>query len=287
LTKWWAALVMILAAAAVLVVIVLRLGGPGPDDVGTLRARMEQHHRHARSERGPAERLRVLELALVDGQRVLELTPSDDEVRREVVWLLLSVGRFDEAEQNCRRCLTLAPDDLWLHYLLAKACHGQGKRAEAEKSLDRVIAAQPPFADALLLRAALHREADQPERAVPLLRRALEMPRVARKDCLYQLGLALAAVGQDEEARRVMAELQLLNLTNAVAHDQFPDNAAMRVQIAEASLDAGRPEEARELLERILSESPDFAPAHRVLARYYEQKGQPDRAAEHREKMTR
>jgi tetratricopeptide (TPR) repeat protein len=128
---------------------------------------MDLRHRVGRSERGPAERLRLLELALADGQRFLELEPGEDEVRREVVWLLLGVGRFGEAEQTCRRCLALAPADPWLHYLLARACHGQGKRAEAESFLDPVVRAQPQFAEALLLRAILHREADQPAQAIP------------------------------------------------------------------------------------------------------------------------
>jgi tetratricopeptide (TPR) repeat protein len=253
-----------------------------PGEAQPYRLRLDLRHRLARGERNIAERLRRLGQALADGQRVLELDPDHDEVRREVAWLLLGVGRFDEAERACRYCLARGPADPWLLYLLAKACHARGKRAEAEALLDPVVRDQPRFAEALLLRAILHREADQPDRAVPLLRQALALDRCPRKDCLYQLGLALAGAGQDDEARRVMAEVQLQGLQDAVAFDNFPNTPAMRVQIGEAMLDAGKPEEALALLEALLAEAPDFAPAHRVLARYYEQKGQADRAAEHR-----
>ena len=142
--------------------------------------------------------------------------------------------------------------------------------------------AQPDFAEALLLRAVLYHEAEQPDRAVPLLRQALAQKGCPRRECLYRLGLALAAAGQAEEARKAMAEVDLLNLTGAVANDHFPNNPAMRVQIAEAMLGVGRLADANAELDAVLAEAPDFAPAHRVKAAYHDRMGQPARAAEHR-----
>jgi Tfp pilus assembly protein PilF len=118
------------------------------------------------------------------------------------------------------------------------------------------------------------------------LRQALEQKGCPRRDCLYRLGLALAATGQAEEARKVMAEVDLLNLTGAVANDHFPNNPAMRVQIAEAMLGVGRAAEANAELEAVLAAAPDFAPAHRVKAVYYDRVGQPDRAADHRRRAS-
>lgn len=253
-----------------------------PDDARPYRLRMGLRQRIARGKWSPADRLKRSEEAAADGRRVLELDPDDDPTRRALAGLLVEVGRFAEAEPLARAALARAPADPSLLVLLAKACHPLGKRAEAEAALDAALHARPESADALLLRAVLHREADQPEKAVPLLRRAVSLDRALRKDGLYQLGLALVATGRAEEARRVMAELDLLTLQDAVANDHFPNTLAMRVQVAEAMLRAGRPEPAREQLEAVLKESPDFAPAHRVLALYYEQTGRPDRAAEHR-----
>jgi Tfp pilus assembly protein PilF len=252
-----------------------------PHEARPYRLRMDLRHRIARGKATQADRLRVTELAAEDGRHALEIDPDDDLLRREVARLLLQVGRFDEAEQACRRCLMRAPADAGVLYLLAKACHGQGKRAEAEAALDAAAGGQAPSAEALLLRGILHREAGQPDRAVPLLRKALGLPGYPRKDALYELGLALAAADQGEEAKRVMAELDLVTLEEAI-RDKFPATPAMRVQMADAVLRAGRAEEARARLEAVVAEAPDFAPAHRVLALYYEQKGQPERAAEHR-----
>jgi len=253
-----------------------------PAEARPFQLRMDLRHRTARGMRLPADRVRMMELALADGRRVLELDPANDGVRREVVWLAMQVGRLADAEAECRRCLAAAPSDPWLNYLHAKALHAQGRRAEAEAALDPVVRAQPVFADALLLRATLHHEAGRPERAVPLLRQALEQKGCPRRDCLYRLGLALAATGEAEEARKVLAEVDLLNLTWAVTNDHFPNNPAMRVQIAEAMLGVGRASEANAELDAVLAVAPDFAPAHRVKALYYERMGQPDRAAEHR-----
>ena len=253
-----------------------------PTEARPFQLRMDLCHRTARGMRAPTDRVRMMEIALTDGRRVLELDPGNDAVRREVVWLALHVGQHAEAEAECRQCLVVAPDDPWLNYLQAKILHARARRDEAASVLDPIVRTQPGFTDALLLRATLYHEADQSAQAVPLLRQALAQKGCPRRDCLYRLGLALAATGQEEEARKVMAEVDLLNLTWSITNDRFPNNPSMRVQIAEAMLGAGRADEANTELDAVLAAIPDFAPAHRVKALYYDRIGQPDRAAEHR-----
>ena len=258
-----------------------------PAEARPFQLRMDLRHRVARGLVIQADRHRVMETALSDGRRVLEIDPANDLVRREVAWLALQVGRYADAEAECRRCLLAAPLDGWLSYLLAKICHAQGKRADAEAAIDPIVRARPDFAEALLLRAVLYYEAEQPDRAVPLLRQALALKGCPRRECLYRLGLALGAVGQADEARKAFAEVDLLNLTGAVANDHFPNNPAMRVQVAEAMLGAGRLADANAELDAILAEAPDFAPAHRAKAAYHDRVGQPAQAAEHRRRAGR
>jgi tetratricopeptide (TPR) repeat protein len=253
-----------------------------PAEARPFQLRMDLRHRVARGRASRADRLRDQEAALADGRRVLELDPANDSVRREVAWLALQVDQFAVAEAECRRSLSAAPADGWLTYLLAKTLHAQGKREEAATALDPFVRAQPNSPDALLLRGVLYVDADQPGRAIPLLRQALTMKGVPRRDCLYRLGLALAADGQAEESQKVFAEVELLNLTGAVANDSFPNNPAMRVQIAEAMLGMGRLPEANAELDAVLATAPDFPPAHRVKAAYFERTGQPEKASEHR-----
>jgi predicted Zn-dependent protease len=244
--------------------------------------RLDLRHRIARGRWNAADRLRDMDDAAADGAHVLALDPGNDAVRREVAWLLLQVGRFVEAEAACRAVLAAAPRDGWMTYLLARSLHGQGRRAEAEQVLDPVVRALPKFADGLLLRAKLHTESDRPAEAIPLLRRALALDTCPRREALYQLGLALAATGDAAGAERAMAEVNLLSLKGSMAADAAPETVAMRVQIAEAMLGMGRLTEAKEQLDKVVAETPEFGPAHRVLAIYFDRTNQPDRAAEHR-----
>ena len=62
------------------------------------------------------------------------------------------------------------PDDGWLLYLLARARHGQGDRAEAEGLLDDVLSRTAPQPELLLSARTLDREAGRHDRAIPLLR---------------------------------------------------------------------------------------------------------------------
>ncbi|MBY0456718.1 MAG: tetratricopeptide repeat protein [Gemmataceae bacterium] len=253
-----------------------------PNEARPFQLRMDLRHRVARGRATTTERLDGLEAALADGRRVLELEPANDPVRREVAWLALQASHFAEAEREVRQSLKAAPADGWLNYLLAKSLHAQGRRIEAAATLEPVVKAQPNFADALLLRAILHADDDRHDRAIPLLRQALALPNPPRRDALYRLGLSLAAVGQADEARKVMAELDILNLTGSIENGHFPNNPAMRTQIAEAMILAGRLSDANSELDAALAADPNFAPAHRAKATYYDRVGQTDRAAEHR-----
>jgi tetratricopeptide (TPR) repeat protein len=179
-----------------------------PDDAPPFKQRMDVRHRRAQAAQAAADQQRLMQEALADGRRALEIDPEDGAVAQEVVWLMTQVGQLEEADALCRRCLRRQPGDPWLTYLLAKIAHGRGAGAEARTLLDGLLRQQPQFARGLLLRAELHNEAGEPEKAIPLLRQVLSLDRSQQKEARYHLSLALARTGQTEEAERVMAELQ-------------------------------------------------------------------------------
>jgi tetratricopeptide (TPR) repeat protein len=225
------------------------------------------------------------EQALADGEHLLTLTPEDDEVRREVAELLLAASRLDEAESECRRCLERRPEQRpALLYLRARILMARHDTAGAAAVLDPLLQEVPNFTPALLLRARLHCDAEEYDRAIPLLRQALTLDPAYQQTARYYLSQALARTGQEEEARSVLAELQRRQALDRLAKDsvQQPDNFDLQVQAGEALLAAGRIEEARRLLESVLARSPQHAGAHRALAACYDRLGQPARAEEHR-----
>ncbi len=251
-----------------------------PEDAEPYRIRMDLRHRVLKFEPGTARQV-VEETALADGQRVIELEPDDDATARKVVWLCLGSGRFQEADRVCRRYLERQPDDPELLFLQARVCHARGAIAEAQGLLDKLLSHLPQFTPGLLLRAILHYEANEAERAIPLLRRVIAEGADSHKEARYHLGLALARAGHAEEAQRVMAEVQRDNFEKDTARPGEADSLAVRVRRAELLLESGRAAEALASLQAVLAEAPGYAAAHRLLASYYDEQGESAKAAEH------
>ncbi len=253
-----------------------------PDEAEPFRLRMYLRHRASREYKNKVQQTPLLEQALADGWRALELDPDDDSAAQEVVWLCIAVDRFDDADRLCRRCRQRRPDDLFLLYLQAQACHARGATGEAQALLDTLLARQPQYTRGLLLRAVLHFEAGEAEKAIPLLRRVIVQDPSYEREARYHLGLALAQVGQAEEARQMMAAVQRENLDQVASRAGHTDSPAVQVRRAELLFGIGQTEEALASLQAVLREDPRYAAAHRLLADYYEKQGESPKAAEHR-----
>jgi predicted Zn-dependent protease len=235
-------------------------------------------------------RLKRHDRALQDGQRVLELEPNNEGVRRTVARLLLVEGRPEDARRLCRRLLDDRPGDAELRVLLATIDHALGRPADAARGLDELLAGQPGNTSAGLLRGMLFLEANppEPERAIPLFRDVIARSPDPddRSKARYQLSLALARAGRPDEAGRVLAELRRRQQAERLVVDsnQQPDNLALHVRAARALFDIGRTPDALARLDRVLARDAAYAPAHRALADYYDRQGRPDQAREHRRK---
>jgi predicted Zn-dependent protease len=230
-----------------------------------------------------------LQEAADDAGAVLKLEPNNHPLRQQRARWLLMMGRFEEAERECRRLLEVSPDNPWTLLIQATLRQRQGRLAEATAVADRLVRDHPDgFPEASLLRAQLYLAADQPGEAVPWLRRAAIAPGPHRREALYELGLALARTGQDEEARRVIAEARALqeveSLRDVEASSGGASRANVHVQVRAAGelLNAGQAEAALRILAKLLQQDPDCPDAHRLLAAYYDKQGQPERAADHR-----
>ena len=253
-----------------------------PEQAEPYRLRMDLRHQSAQQAKPVSEQQRLKELALADGLYVIELDPDDDSTAKRVVWLCLASGRFEDANRVCRRYLQRQPDDPELLYLQARVCHARDANAEALDLLNKLLSRRPQFTPGLLLLAILYYEADEAERAIPLLRRVIAEGGGSHKEARYHLGLALARAGRIEEAQRVLAEVQQDHFEKDTAHPGETVSLAVRVRRAELLFSGGRAEEALASLQAVLGEDPGYAAAHRLLASYYGQKGESVKAAEHR-----
>src|SRR5262249_55437877 len=151
----------------------------------------------------------------------------------------------------------------------------------AAEILDQLIRDDPKNYGALLSRGILYDEAGRSDRAVPLLWQVYHEDLSRKRTCGYQLSLALSKIGQEEEARKILAEvtrLQDLEVFGNAGKTQ-PDNLELLVRQAESLIKDGHTNDGLQLLNIVLRRDPKFAPAHLVLAAHYEKEGKPDLAA--------
>jgi predicted Zn-dependent protease len=252
-----------------------------PNDAEPLKRRMDLLHKQARGA-GATPQRQLQERALADGRRALELGSWDESLAQEVVWLMMQVGEFAEAEPLCRRCLQQQPADPWLNFLMASITHARGDNLTAQRILQPLVIRYPQFTRGQLLRAELHVESGEPDQALPLLRQVLGQDPAYRQQARYLLGLALARAGKPEEAAREMNEVQNQNLDRLLAATHDPDAAGVKLQRAEALLAGGQEDEALRILGPMFEQNPGFGPGHALLVSYYERQAQPAKAAEHR-----
>src|SRR5207245_4643191 len=103
-----------------------------------------------------------------------------------------------------------------------------------------VVRDHPRFGAALLLRAILYQEANQPQQAIPLLRQVLELDRSRQQMARYHLSLALAQTGQKEEAQRVQAEFTYRQTLELLAERGRGDDAGLQIRLAESLFGLGK-----------------------------------------------
>jgi tetratricopeptide (TPR) repeat protein len=215
--------------------------------------------------------------AIADAERVVQLAPDDFKTRGKLVQLLLTDGRYQQAEEQGLLCFRHDPDDVDLWLVLANIYYGLGQAKKTADLVDQVLKVDPDRLAALKLRAKLYVEANQPEPAIRLLRE-----RVVRKNSedgtqgLYELSEALSRAGRRDEAKKALAELDwrlALGLWSKYEHRD--ENPGLQERVVRAMLAAGETEQAVNFLTGILERNPKAPPhTHELLALCYEKQVQ-------------
>jgi tetratricopeptide (TPR) repeat protein len=225
-------------------------------------------------------------------ERAVSLSPQF----QEQVTLLLAVcynnlGRYKEAVAILASIEKDKAGDPGFDYLYGTALIGDGQDARGTAVINRILS-RGDSAEARLLRGTLELSAHDRDSARVDLEKAIALnPRLAVAHA--RLGELLLTLGESEGARAAFAqELALdsdeftsnLNMGVLAKQDQEyvearrhferalsarPNDPGVRYQMANVDLATGNLEPARQALDALIAESPDFAEAHATLATVY------------------
>jgi len=216
--------------------------------------------------------------AMADFHQVLEMDPLRTEVRPIYAEVLQIAKKFEEAEEQYRLLLQQSPNNPAALLGLAQCYVNLWNIEEARKSLAALPDAQDT-ADLLCVRGTIELRSDQPKKAEPLLRRALDLD-PSNFDACYNLMLCVKKLGREREAGMIEAQLKRIDadqkrlaaITN-LELDKSPASPQLHCELGEIYLRFGKPARALRWLEAAVRLDPGFRRAHERLAAYYDSLG--------------
>jgi tetratricopeptide (TPR) repeat protein len=235
-----------------------------------------------------SEQLQQRDEAIASYRRVVQLDPEHDEGRLRLCGLLLQVGRGGEAAAHLEYLLGRVPDNPVVPVYLARARAQAGRRDEARRLLDEVLARAPQYGPALAERGKLALAERDLESAEALLRQACERD-PSDYQAQYQLYQCLAQRGKEavraQGERLKQLEADMKRIEQIATHDmqRAPHDAALHCEAGVISLRMGSATEGVRWLKSALKEDPRYGPAHEALALFYESTGNRALAVRHRE----
>ncbi|VTS00288.1 tetratricopeptide repeat protein [Tuwongella immobilis] len=222
-------------------------------------------------------------------RKVLERTPDNHAARERLAESLLIAGSPNEAAQEFRACLQVAPTPT-ATIGLAKAEAKLGHIPEAVQLLDARLQEVPNDAVALSERGSIAFQLGELESAADFLKRSLAV-RPHDRPTLYsyfQTLTSLKRVAEAADAEKQLAQLDAdmtrLKAINAALSSQ-PNQPDLQHEAAEIFLRRGETDEAIRRLERVLREAPTHLPTHQTLADYFTKTNNPQRAGIHRQAL--
>jgi tetratricopeptide (TPR) repeat protein len=188
-----------------------------------------------------------------------------------------------DAEKTLAHLSALGPGALsprqsaYARFMHAQLLYAENKPSPAAEEEKTALALDPANAEMLLVAGRRLRHSGQPDKAIALVRQAIELD-PNRGSFYAELGEAYLAVPNG-------AANAVQQLTQAVS--RVAPNARLLTLLAEAYQRAGDGEHAQEQWEKALKIDPDDAEAHLGLARFYLQKGNQSRARTEYELLAR
>jgi predicted Zn-dependent protease len=229
------------------------------------------------------------EEAIARYRRVLELDPEHDSARLQLAATLVETRQYQEAFSTLEGLRQRQPDNAQVLVLLAQCQDFLGQQAVAEQLLDQVLAREPHHAAALAARGRLALRSGRFADAEAWLRHALVhepgnyQARYQLAECLLQRGQTDEAVRQEQGLRQLEKDQKRFRLIVTQEMSRKPHDPALHHELAMILLRRGDVEGGLRWLHNALRGDPTSVPLHRALAEYYQQTGDEERAARHRQ----
>jgi TolB-like protein/Flp pilus assembly protein TadD len=139
-------------------------------------------------------------------KRVLELNPGHAFAHNQYGMFLVAMGRFAEAQREMERARELDPLSPYIHVGTAWPVYFARQYEQAITQLRRIVALNPDFPNAYTNLGWSYVQKGMYEEAIVVLRKAQSLDDAW--PTLAWLGHTYARAGQQEQAQKVLAELQ-------------------------------------------------------------------------------
>jgi tetratricopeptide (TPR) repeat protein len=236
------------------------------------------------------ERLNDPEGAMKDYKRALELGPDLASVRLRLAEMYLDRSNPSEAQAHLERLQGQTPDRPEVQARIGQCRFLQGDHEEARRLLEAAVEQLPNDPLVLIHLAKLDLQGNRPAKAEQWLRRALKVD-PTDTEAEFTLVASLQSQGRWDEAKTVLEQYQ---------KDTAMLKRVARVLQQEAEKPSADPDALSEMgslflrtnprvglywLHRALERDRGHQPTHKVLAEYYESKGDQEKAALHRHQL--
>jgi biofilm PGA synthesis protein PgaA len=209
-------------------------------------------------------------------KKLLEQTPQDEEVQKGVVYALMQMGAYKNADDYLEKFLTAAPGSVQLLLIKAQLLSLQNSYMEALK-IYSILAQRSGVDREFVYRSKENVMAALAEEKRHALAAALSKSvQAGEKDAVADYVLILIINKEYETALRVF-EAQGAQI------DDYPENS--QSWISWAYFKTGNTSRAKQLYQKILAEKPDYARAEIGLAYCLAQEGRHDEAIDILDKL--
>jgi len=196
-------------------------------------------------------------------KRAIELKPSYATAHEWYALFLAVHVRLDEALSEIQIAYQLDPLSLSVNNGLARIYHFRNETDKAINQIDKTLALDSNYAEGYFSVGMTYYKTNEYEKAVAALKKAINLAK-RRPVMLAVLGAVYAKIGNTDEAKKLLAELQLPPLNN----DKLYGIAVIKSKL-------GQMDEALNILEKLADEKYGIMIYMKVEKRFFHEPNNP------------